>query len=168
MEPMMNVSPATEADLPALCELLGFLFVQETEFRPDLERQSAGLRSILGQPEAGQILVLRDGSAVVGMVSLLFMPSTALGGRVAVLEDMVVRPNARGRGAGSRLLHAAVEFAHMAGCRRITLLTDADNAAAQQFYSRHGFRRSAMIPMRLMLNGEIPVVPNDSAIGGNE
>ena len=164
----MNVSPATEADLPALCELLGLLFVQEAEFCPDLERQSAGLRSLLGRPEAGQILVLRDGPVVVGMVSLLFMPSTALGGRVAVLEDMVVRPNARGRGAGSRLLHAAVEFAQMAGCRRITLLTDADNAAAQQFYGRHGFKRSAMLPMRLMLNGEIPVVPNDSAIGGNE
>ena len=161
MEPMMNVSPATEADLPALCELLGLLFVQEAEFRPDPQRQSAGLRSILSRPEAGQILVLRDGPGVVGMVSLLFMPSTALGGRVAILEDMVVRPNARGRGAGSRLLHAAVEFAHMAGCRRITLLTDADNAAAQQFYGRHGFRRSAMIPMRLLLNGEIAVVPDD-------
>jgi len=168
MEPMMNVSPATEADLPVLCELLGLLFVQEAEFRPDRERQLAGLRSILSRPEAGQILVLREGPGVVGMVSLLFMPSTALGGRVAVLEDMVVRPNARGRGAGSRLLQAAIEFAQLAGCRRITLLTDADNAAAQQFYSRHGFRRSAMIPMRLMLNGEIPVVSNDSAIGGNE
>ena len=165
---MRNVSPATEADLPALCELLGLLFVQEAEFRPDRERQLAGLRSILSRPEAGQILVLREGPGVVGMVSLLFMPSTALGGRAAVLEDMVIRPNARGRGAGSRLLQAAVEFAQSAGCRRITLLTDANNAAAQQFYGRHGFRRSAMIPMRLMLNGEIPVVPNDSAIGGNE
>ena len=105
--------------------------------------------------------MLRDGPAVVGMVSLLFMSSTALGGRAAVLEDMVVRPNARGRGAGSRLLHAAVEFAQLAGCRRITLLTDADNVAAQQFYSRHGFKRSAMIPMRLVLNGEIAVVPDD-------
>jgi len=79
------------------------------------------------------------------------MPSTALGGRVALLEDMVVRPDARGRGAGSLLLRAAVEFARAAGCLRITLLTDADNAAAQRFYARHGFGQSAMIPMRLPL-----------------
>jgi ribosomal protein S18 acetylase RimI-like enzyme len=34
-------------------------------------------------------------------------------------------------------LPAAVEFARSAGCRRVTLLTDADNAAAQRFYGRH-------------------------------
>ncbi len=151
---MMNVSPASEDDLPALCELLGILFAQEAEFRPDPERQSAGLRSMLGRPEVGQVLVLRDGPTVVGMVAVLFLPSTALGGRVAILEDMVVRPSARGRGVGSRLLHAAVEFARSAGCRRVTLLTDSDNAAAQRFYGRHGFGPSCMIPMRRILDNQ--------------
>ncbi len=147
----MNVSPATEADVPALCELLGVLFAQEAEFRPDPERQSAGLRAILGRPDVGRVLVLRDGRAVVGTVGLLFLPSTALGGRVALLEDMVVRPDARGGGAGSILLRAAIDFARSAGCLRVTLLTDAHNAAAQGFYGRHGFVRSTMIPMRLLL-----------------
>ncbi len=147
----MEVVPATDADVPALCALLGVLFAQEAEFHPDSERQAVGLRAILGRPEVGQVLVLRDGPAVVGMVSLLFLPSTALGGRVALLEDMVIRPDVRGGGAGSRLLREAVAFARSAGCLRITLLTDADNAAAQRFYARHGFGRSAMIPMRLPL-----------------
>jgi len=102
---MMNVSPASEDDLPALCELLGILFAQEAEFRPDAERPSAGLRSILGRPEVGQVLVLRDGLTVVGMVAVLFLPSTALGGRVAILENMVVRPNARGRGTVTQTRH---------------------------------------------------------------
>jgi len=164
----MEVTPATEDDVPALSELLGVLFQQEAEFRPDPERQSAGLRAILGRADVGQVLVLRDGPAAVGMVSLLFLPSTALGGRVALLEDMVVQPNTRGRGAGARLLHAAIEFARSVGCRRVTLLTDADNAAAQRFYGRHGFRRSAMIPMRLMLDCENPVGTNESAVGVNE
>lgn len=159
----MEVSPATDADLPAMCGLLGVLFAQEAEFRPDQERQAAGLRAILGRPDLGQVLVLRDGPLAVGMVSLLFLPSTALGGRVALLEDMVVRPDARGSGAGSRLLEAAVEFARSAGCLRVTLLADADNAAAQRFYARHGFGRSAMIPMRLPLGGQDaePVTPAD-------
>jgi hypothetical protein len=88
----MDVSPATDADVPALCELLGILFAQEAEFHPDLERQAAGLRAILGRPDDGRVLVLRDGPAAVGTVSLLFLPSTALGGRVALLEDMIVNP----------------------------------------------------------------------------
>jgi ribosomal protein S18 acetylase RimI-like enzyme len=150
----MHVSPATADDLPALCDLLGMLFAQEAEFLPDPERQAAGLRAILDRPEVGKVLVLRDGPQAVGMVSLLFLPSTALGGRVAMLEDMVVRPDTRGGGAGSRLLQTAVEFARAAGCLRLTLLTDVDNAAAQRFYTRHGFGRSAMIPMRLMLGSQ--------------
>jgi GNAT superfamily N-acetyltransferase len=162
----MEVTPATEDDVPALSELLGVLFQQEAEFRPDPERQSAGLRAILGRADVGQVLVLRDGPAVVGMVSLLFLPSTALGGRVALLEDMVVQPDARGGGAGSRLLAAATEFARSAGCLRITLLTDAHNAAAQRFYGRHGFARSAMIPMRLLLGGQRHAEPGGAADGG--
>lgn len=97
------------------------------------------------------------------MVTLLFLPSTALGGRVALLEDMVVKPVARGAGGGGRLLRAAIDYARSAGCLRITLLTDAHNAAAQRFYGRHGFARSAMIPMRLLLGGQRHAEPSDAA-----
>lgn len=138
--------------MPALCELLGNLFSQEVEFRPDPAKQAAGLRTILADPEVGRILVLRNGTAVIGMVGLLFVPSTALGGRVAILEDLIVHPNHRGGGSGSRLLEAAVELARSAGCLRITLLTDSDNEAVQRFYLRNGFSPSAMLPMRMMLD----------------
>jgi GNAT superfamily N-acetyltransferase len=147
----LEVRPATDVDIPVMCELLGNLFAQEAEFRPDPERQAAGLRSILGHPHVGQLFVMRDGQAVVGMASLLFLPSTALGGRVALLEDMIVRPEYRGAGAGSHLIQAAIDFARSAGCLRVTLLTDQDNVSAQRFYARLGFGRSPMIPMRLVI-----------------
>ena len=150
----MEVGPATDDDLDALSELLRILFGQEVEFRPDRERQVAGLRAILGRPDVGQVLVLRDGPVAVGMVSLLFLPSTALGGRVALLEDMVVRPEWRRNGAGSRLLDAAIASARAAGCLRVTLLTDGHNAGSRRFYARHGFSPSAMVPMRLALAGQ--------------
>ena len=147
----MEIVKATDADLPALCELLGALFSQEAEFVPDPRLQAAGLRLILADEKVGQILVMRDNSQVLAMVSLLFHPSTALGARVAVLEDFVVRPDCRGRGLGSRLLDAAVELARAQGCRRVTLLTDHDNAAAQRLYARHGFAKSTMLTMRLIV-----------------
>lgn len=148
----MEVTEATDADVPALCELLAILFKQEAEFRTDAGRQATGLRAILGHPDVGRVLALRDGTSVIGMATLLFVPSTALGVRAAWLEDVVVRPECRGRGAGERLLATAVEVARAAGCLRITLLTDADNEGGQRFYARHGFRRSAMVPMRLQLD----------------
>jgi len=147
----MHVTPATAADIPALCELLDLLFTQEAEFAPDRDAQISGLRTIIDDPALGTILVARDADAVLGMVNLLWTVSTALGTRVALLEDMVIAPDARGRGLGGDLLEAALRHARERGCRRITLLTDADNFRAQLFYRRHGFSASPMLPYRRML-----------------
>jgi GNAT superfamily N-acetyltransferase len=100
---MMEITKATKEDIPWLCELLGFLFAQEAESQPDRSLQSAGLQNIMDFPERGQILVLREWGSPLGMINLLFTVSTALGGRVAILEDMVVHPDHRGSGAGSKL-----------------------------------------------------------------
>ncbi|WP_416898423.1 MAG: N-acetyltransferase family protein [Minwuia sp.] len=145
------IRDATPDDIDAMTALLAHLFAQEAEFKPDPDRQRAGLRMILGDPAAGALLVAERDGAVIGMVGLLYSISTALGGRVAMLEDMVVEPTARGSQVGRALLDAAIARAKSDGCRRITLLTDGDNAAAQRFYARAGFQASDMLPMRLML-----------------
>ena len=147
----MTICVATLDDIPDLCQLLELLFSQEAEFVPDRALARAGLEQIIAQPERGQILVARDEAAIVGMVNLLFTISTALGGRVALLEDMIVHPARRGGGAGSELLRAAIEAAREAGCHRISLLTDRDNEAAQNFYRKHGFTLSDMVTLRLLL-----------------
>ena len=132
-----------------MVHLLGILFAQEADFTPDPSKQAAALRQILANPDAGTLLVARQGSgAVIGMVSLLYLISTACGGRVALLEDLVVDPALRGGGIGQRLLAAAIAQAEAVGCRRITLLTDRDNHAAQRFYARAGFQPSAMCVLR--------------------
>ncbi|WP_235989062.1 GNAT family N-acetyltransferase [Pseudomonas lopnurensis] len=142
---------AGEDDIPALCSLLGQLFAQEVEFTPDPAAQQRGLRAIIGDAQKGQILVACQGGRIVAMVSLLYSVSTALGARVALLEDMVVDAAYRGSGIGSVLLRHAIDFAREQDCRRITLLTDQDNRAAQRFYARHGFGQSPMIALRLAL-----------------
>jgi GNAT superfamily N-acetyltransferase len=147
----MHIEKATLADVLPLSDLLGLLFAQEAEFKPNSEAQIRGLTRLLTQPELGFILLARDNGQVVGMVNILYTISTALGERVALLEDMVVRPEARGVDMGSKLLARAIELACVAGCQRITLLTDHDNVSAQRFYQRQGFVISSMMPLRLSL-----------------
>lgn len=149
---MATIRLATAHDLPELCALLGELFAQEAEFSADAEAQSRGLRRILAAPDTGEILLLAELDAVIGMVSLLYLTSSALGSRVALLEDMIIAPGHRGGGHGDRLLRAAIDHARMRHCRRITLLTDHDNSGAQRFYGRHGFEMSQMRAMRLQLD----------------
>ena len=147
----IHIRLASESDIPALCALLAMLFGQEQEFQPNRDRQQSGLNSIITHPELGCIWVAHGDEKPVGMVNVLYSLSTALGGKVALLEDMVVDPAYRRCGIGSRLLSHAVAQARNHDCLRITLLTDQGNSEAQAFYRRHGFVLSSMLPMRLML-----------------
>jgi ribosomal protein S18 acetylase RimI-like enzyme len=147
----MQIEKATVNDIPELCDLLAVLFSQEAEFEDDGSAQQTGLLAIINNPDLGIILLARHNNNVVAMVSLLFSISTALGGRVAMLEDMVVLPEQRGFGIGSELLTAAIKTARESGCQRLTLLTDSDNEIAQGFYEKHGFVRSQMLAFRRLL-----------------
>jgi GNAT superfamily N-acetyltransferase len=143
------IEPATEADLDELSEMLGDLFAQEGDFRPDKERQLRGLRLIFEQPSRGRVFVLRQNGAIVGMINLLFTISTAEGGFVMLLEDLVIHKKYQGKGYGSKLLQHAIDFAKQKNFLRITLLTDRPENLAQEFFRHHGFVESSMIPMRL-------------------
>jgi len=142
-----------------MVELLGYLFKQEADFAPSANKQRRALAAILAQPSAGRLFVLTVGGKVLGMVSLLFTISTAEGGKAAWLEDLVVRPEQRSRGLGTRLLRAAVDWARKEGITRITLLTDSDNVRARGLYLRHGFTTSPMQPLRLHLARKPAVRP---------
>src|SRR6266576_2882181 len=148
------IEPATEADLDELSEMLGGLFAQESDFRPDKDKQLRGLRLIFEQPSRGRVFVLRRDGAIVGMINLLFTISTTEGGFVMLLEDLVVHKQYQGHGYGAKLLNYAIDFAKKKNFLRITLLTDRPENVAQEFFRRHGFVESSMIPMRLWITPE--------------
>src|SRR3981189_1058394 len=142
------IEPAIEEDLDELSDLLGELFSEESDFRPNKEKQLRGLRLIFEQPNRGRVFVLRHDRVIVGMINLLFTISTAEGGFVILLEDLVVHRKYRGHGYGSQLLEYAINFAKQKKFLRITLLTDRPELRSQNFFKRHGFYESPMLPMR--------------------
>ncbi len=143
-----RIEPATLEDLPDLVELVMSLFQIEQDFEPDRDKQEKGLRLILEQPNRGRIFVLRTDHSIMGMVNLLFTISTAEGGFVALLEDVVIHPEHRGQGYGTRLVEYVLDFARQKEFCRITLLTDTISEESQRFFQRFGFAKSHMIPMR--------------------
>jgi GNAT superfamily N-acetyltransferase len=145
------IEPAISEDLDELSNLLGELFSEESDFRPNKDKQLRGLRLIFEQPSRGRVFVLRRDRSIVGMINLLFTISTAEGGFVVLLEDLVIHKEHRGHGFGSMLLHYAIDFARQKNFRRITLLTDRPELRSQSFFRKHGFYESPMLPMRLLL-----------------
>jgi GNAT superfamily N-acetyltransferase len=156
MDEEPHIEQATLEDLPQLTDLLFDLFTQEADFAPNRIKQMRGLRLILEQPNRGRIFVLRQNGTILGMINLLFTISTAEGGFVILLEDVVVHRDHRGKGVGDKLLKRAIEYARKKDFQRITLLTDRLNADGQRFFKAHGFNESHMLPMRLILNTQSP------------
>ncbi|MFM8718441.1 MAG: GNAT family N-acetyltransferase, partial [Chthoniobacterales bacterium] len=128
------------------------LFAAEPEFTADQAKQMRGLRLILEQPNRGRIFVLRNSSRIIGMINLLITISTAEGGFVLLLEDLVVHADHRGQGHGGRLLKHAVDLARDKRLLRITLLTHRNDERVVEFYRRHGFVASEMLTMRLLIS----------------
>ncbi|MDP2762815.1 MAG: GNAT family N-acetyltransferase [Sideroxyarcus sp.] len=139
---------AEHSDLEQLVDLLAELFTLENDFHPDRGKQSRGLRLILDNPVLGKLFVLRDQSRVVGMANVLITASTSEGCLVAVLEDVIVRGEYRGKGLGRRLVEHILAWARMEGLARVTLLADRDNKAALGFYRKLCFEHSHMVVLR--------------------
>lgn len=148
------IGMADRSHVPDLLSLLKELFTQERDFTPNAQKQVLGLLQIIDHPETGRIFIARYSKAVVGMATVLCTISTAEGGPVILLEDVIVARPYRGQGVGDLLVRHVLAWARKNGFLRVTLLTDRDNAGALQFYERAGFARSSMVVLRLGLGKE--------------
>ncbi len=139
-------------DIKELCRFLNELFTQEAEFTPDEAAQERALKKIISDESVGEIFVAQKDDEIVAMVNILYTVSTALGAKVAILEDMIVDKRYRGQDIGSSLIEFALNCVKAKGCKRVTLLSDSDNFKAHKFYEKHGFAKSTMIPFRKIIN----------------
>ncbi len=149
--PEYTIEPATLDQLPEITELLYGLFSEETDFEADRETQMRGVRLILENPNRGRIFVLQSHGQIFGMINLLFTISTAEGGFVMLLEDLVIHPDHRGVGFGGALLEHAIAFAKEKQFLRITLLAENKRHPSVRFFEKHGFFQSGMTVMRHLL-----------------
>lgn len=147
------ITPATEADIPALIELLAVLFAIEQDFTPNADKQRHGLTQLLASA-TGHIVIARDTSTMqaIGMATAQWLISTAEGAPSAWIEDVVVREEWRGQGVGRTLLEAVLRWADSQGAVRAQLLADRDNAPAQAFYDKLGWQPTRLVARRIMLN----------------
>jgi GNAT superfamily N-acetyltransferase len=129
--------------------LLAELFSIESDFTPDVEKQIRGLSVLVaGPPGRSCVLVAEERGMVVGMATVQTLISTAEGGRVGLVEDVVVQRDVRGRGIGTQLIAAIVDWARLHGLTRLQLLADRDNQPALDFYASGNWERTRLICLR--------------------
>lgn len=144
------IRPARLGDVEQLTVLLGDLFTMESDFAPDPVAQRKGLAALLREGDV-KLLVAEANDRVIGMCSAQLLVSTAQGGVVALVEDVIVVKDRRGQGIGRTLLKALERWALDEGASRLQLVADKDNAEAMAFYGRLGWKKTNLVVFRKML-----------------
>ncbi len=146
------IRPARSGDIPLMCDLLSELFTIEADFSPNRTKQARGLNLLLsGVLGTSVVLVAENDGRVVGMCSVQILVSTAEGGSVGLIEDLIVQKKFRGYGIGARLLSAILEWSRVNNISRLQLLRDAGNTKALSFYEANGWRDTKFVCMRKFL-----------------
>ncbi len=149
---MINIRTANPDDVPQLVTLLKALFAIEADFNFDPDKQTQGLQLLLKSDQAC-ILVAEssDDENLRGMCSIQVLISTAEGGAVGLLEDLVVAADFRNQGIGAKLLAAAVNWADLQGLKRLQLLADKNNSPALEFYEKQGWQSTQLVCLKRSL-----------------
>lgn len=145
----ITIRDAQPDDVETLVELLQELFAIEADFAADASRQRKGLLMLLdGCGKHRCLKVAQVDDQVVGMCSVQALISTAEGGWVALVEDMVVNAQYRGTGVGRRLMADIELWAKRRGMTRLQLLADRTNFDALGFYDKMGWCPTQLICLR--------------------
>lgn len=143
----MNIRQLNAADLAAYRALhrygmqespTGFVDVEAT----DAARPDADVEAMLTRGDGWGAF---DGERLVGKLTIdaLIYPSLA---HTWWVHAVYVHPDARGSGASSKLIRAAISHAESKGARRIALWVNGVNAHAKALYERVGFTQTGRIP----------------------
>jgi len=136
---------AEYSDIGSMIRLLRVLFSIEKDFIVDEGKQQRGLELMLGDCNNRYIMVAELDQKIVGMCTAQILVSTAEGGIVALIEDLVLEEAYRGQGIGKELLLAIESWAIVRGARRLQLLADRNNTRALEFYNKMDWKFTQLI-----------------------
>jgi len=134
------IRPVEPADLPALLGLIRDLAVYE-RLEHEVEATEERLRETLFGPErrAEALLAWPEGAPEPAGMAVFFHNFSSFLARPGLyLEDLYVRPEARGQGLGKALLLAVARIAVERGCGRFEWTVLDWNTSAIDFYEGMG------------------------------
>jgi ribosomal protein S18 acetylase RimI-like enzyme len=140
MSDEIEIRPATAADLEAAVALLSRQLA-EHDIALAGDTLARAVATLLREPALGAVLVASAGDDVLGIALLSFLFTLEHGGKAVWLDELYVDEAQRGRGVGTRLVHAAMDLARERGCVALDLEVEDGHDAAERLYRRLGFHR---------------------------
>ena len=107
--------------------------------RFDRELRRTLLKQLSSSNDLGRLWVIDLDGAPVGYVVLTFGYSFEYEGRDALIDELFVKEELRGRGIGRQTIDFLSEACRSLGIRALHLEVDHDNTNAQRLYRNSGF-----------------------------
>jgi glycine/D-amino acid oxidase-like deaminating enzyme/ribosomal protein S18 acetylase RimI-like enzyme len=145
----LKIRSATESDLPILAELIMAYIDFYQHPRPHPKAIEALLRHLQIDPGAGRQFVALSGEQPAGFATLYFTYSTLRAQKIAVLNDLYVKPDSRKQGIGKALFDHCRSFAEKSGYPHMEWVTSSDNVPAQALYQKVGAQKGNWIVYNL-------------------
>jgi GNAT superfamily N-acetyltransferase len=142
---MLSLRRATPADVPVILQLIRDLATYEREPDAVVATEADLLRDGFGDRPAFFVWLAdevdeRGGREPIGFAFWFFSYSTWVGRRCLYLEDLFVKPEHRGKGAGLALMRALAAEAVATQCRRFVWQVLDWNEPSIRFYESLGAR----------------------------
>ncbi len=161
-----HVREAEERDLEQLLALYEELSEGDLARMPaDIDVSRAVLAGILSDGRR-HLCVAAYGDEVLGSAELIVIEGLTHGAMPwAVIENVIVSGESRGRGAGTALLERLLELARASRCYKVQLHSGKQRVDAHRVYRRLGFKSVAegfklyFDDTRSMLDDELPEGP---------
>jgi ribosomal protein S18 acetylase RimI-like enzyme len=102
------------------------------------------VRHFLATPATG-VLLARDGSEAVGLLSYCMTPGLFHAADSGLIEMLIVTGSRRGEGIGRRLVDAALSLFEKSGCAEASVSTGDANDPAQHVYREAGLTESSLL-----------------------
>jgi N-acetylglutamate synthase-like GNAT family acetyltransferase len=138
------VREATSDDLPRLVELLAQLSPDDPS-REDPSRMTMyrnSFNAIAADPNH-HLLVLEADGGIRGTLALIVIQNLShRGAPFAIIENVVVDQEDRGKTYGETLMKHAIDSAREHGCYKVSLTSNKRRTDAHRFYERLGFQRT--------------------------
>lgn len=136
----LHLRPATERDLPLILAFIQELAEYERLRHEAVATEEQLRETLFGERPYAEVVLAELGTEPVGFALFFHSYSTFLGRPGLYLEDLYVRPEARGRGVGRRLLTHLAGIARERGCGRLEWSVLDWNEPAIGFYRALGAR----------------------------
>ena len=135
---MLQLRPATRADVPLILSLIRELATYERDPDSVVATVEGLLRDGFGERPLFQATIAEWSGTPVGFAFWFFAYSTWRGQPTLYLEDLFVRPEARGRGIGKEMMRYLARTALETGCGRFVWQVLDWNEPSIRFYESLG------------------------------